>query len=266
MTPTTPTSPSSRSMFAWLIADSSALAGRSIRHELRRLDGLLVTVLLPLLVLLAFVYVFGGALQTPGSYIDYVVPGIVVLTSGYGAALTAPALTQDLTTSMIDRLRALPASPAALFAGHVTAAVLRTLFSAVLVISVAIGLGFDARASLLAWIGAIGMVTLYILAIAWVAVVVGVAARSVEAASGFSFLVLFLPYVSSGFVPPETLPPVLRAFAVNQPLTPVIETLRALLLGTDAGDHGWRALAWCSTTVALAIPASALLFRRRTRR
>jgi ABC-2 type transport system permease protein len=262
----TATTSGNRSVFAWLIADSSALTGRSIRHELRTLDGLLVTVLLPLLVLLAFVYVFGGALQTPGDYLDYVVPGVVVLTSGYGAALTATALTQDLATGMIDRLRALPASPAALFTGHVAAAVLRTLFSAVLVVGVAIAMGFGALASPLAWLGAIGMVALYILAIAWVAVVVGVTARSVEAASGFSFLVLFLPYVSSGFVPPETLPPVLRAFAENQPLTPVIETLRALLLGTELGNHGWRAVAWCVTTVAFAVPASAALFRRRTRR
>ena len=262
----TATTAATRSALAWLIADSAALAGRSIRHELRSLDGLLVTVLLPLLVLLAFVYVFGGALQTPGDYIDYVVPGIVVLTSGHGAALTATALTQDLTTGMIDRLRALPASPAALFAGHVTAAVLRTLLSAALVVGVAVMLGFGAFASPLRWLGTVGMVTLYTLAVAWIAVVVGVAARSVEAAGGFAFLVLFLPYVSSGFVPPETLPPVLRAFAEHQPLTPVIETLRALLLGTGAGGHVWRALAWCVTTVAFAVPASVILFRRRTRR
>jgi ABC-2 type transport system permease protein len=252
-----------RSAVAWLFADSAALAGRSIRHELRSLDGLLVTVLLPVLILLAFVYIFGGALQTPGSYVDYVVPGIVVLTTGYGAAVTAAALTQDLTTSTIDRLRSLPASPAALFAGHVTAALVRTLFSAMLVIVVAIALGFDAVANPRAWLGAIGMVTLYILAIAWVSVIVGVVARSVEAANGFSFFVLFLPYLSSGFVPPETLPAALQAVAEHQPLTPVIETLRALLLGTEVGNHGWRAAGWCVAILAVAIPTSATLFRRR---
>jgi ABC-2 type transport system permease protein len=262
----TATSPANRSTLAWLLADTSALAGRSIRHELRRLDGLLVTVLLPVLILLVFVYIFGGALETPGSYIDYVVPGIVVLTSGYGAALTATALTQDLTTATIDRLRSLPASPAALFAGHVTATLLRTLFSATLVVGVAIALGFGAVADPHAWLSALGVTTLYILAIAWASVIVGVVARSVEAASGFSFFVLFLPYVSSGFVPPETLPSALRAFAANQPLTPVIETLRALLLGTELGNHAWRATAWCIAIVALAIPASAVLFRRRTSR
>jgi ABC-2 type transport system permease protein len=252
-----------RSALAWLVADSTVLAGRSIRHELRSLDGLLVTVLLPVLILLAFVYIFGGALQTPGRYLDYVVPGIVVLTTGYGAALTATALTQDLTTSTIDRLRSLPASPAALFAGHVTATLLRTLFSAMLVIVVAIALGFDAVTNPRAWLSAIGITTLYILAIAWISVIVGVLARSVEAASGFSFLVLFLPYLSSGFVPPETLPPALQAVAENQPLTPVIETLRALLLGTELGNHGWRAAGWCTAIIAVTIPTSAMLFRRR---
>jgi ABC-2 type transport system permease protein len=260
----TATAPASRSEVRWLIADSAALAGRSLRHELRSLDGLLVTLLLPLFVLLAFVYVLGGALQTPGGYVDYVVPGIVVLTSGYGAALTATSLTQDLTTGMIDQLRALPASPAALFVGHVTAALLRTLVSAALVVAVGIAIGFDAVAGPVAWLAAIGVTCAYILAVAWVAVVVGVAARSVEAASGFSFLVLFLPYVSSGFVPIETLPAALRAVAENQPLTPIIETLRALLLGGDPGHHGLLALLWCVATVAVAIPVAAMLFRRRT--
>jgi ABC-2 type transport system permease protein len=262
----TATAPADRSPLTWLLADTAALAGRSIRHELRSLDGLLVTVLLPVLVLLAFVYILGGALETPGSYIDYVVPGIVVLTCGYGAALTATALTQDLTTGTIDRLRSLPASPAALFAGHVTAALLRTLFSATLVVGVAIAVGFDAVTSPRAWLATSGVVALYILAIAWASVAVGVVVRSVEAASGFSFFVLFLPYLSSGFVPPETLPAALRAIAENQPLTPVIETLRALLLGTELGSHGWRAAAWCVAIIAVAIPASAALFRRRIRR
>jgi ABC-2 type transport system permease protein len=262
----TATSPTNRSTIAWLIADTSALAGRSIRLELRRVDGLLVTALLPVLILLVFVYVFGGALRTPGSYIDYVVPGIVVLTSGYGASLTATALTQDLTTPTIDRLRSLPASPAALFAGHVTAALLRTLFSATLVLGVAVALGFGAVASPRAWLAAIALTSLYILAIAWASVLVGVVATSVEAAGGFSFFVLFLPYLSSGFVPPETLPTGLQAFAENQPLTPVIESVRALLLGTELGDHGWKAAMWCTIIVGLAIPASARLFSRRTRR
>jgi ABC-2 type transport system permease protein len=262
----TTTVPAARSPLAWLVADTSALAGRSIRHELRSLDGLLVTVLLPVLILLAFVYILGGALETTGRYIDYVVPGIVVLTSGYGAALTATALTQDLTTGTIDRLRSLPASPAALFAGHVTAALLRTLFSATLLVGIAIALGFGANASSRAWLAAIGVVALYSSAIAWASVVVGVAARSVEAASGFSFFVLFLPYLSSGFVPLETLPPALRVVAENQPLTPVIETLRALLIGTELGNDGWRATAWCLAIIAVAIPTSATLFRRRMRR
>lgn len=250
----------------WFAADALVLTGRGLRHHVRHLDGLLLGVLLPVFMLLLFVYVFGGALETGRAYVDYVVPGIIVLTAGYGAAQTAVSVAEDLSTGTIDRFRSLPMSPAALLTGHVLAALVRNLGSTLLVVLVAVGIGFRPTTSVLAWLGVLAVTGVYVLAMAWLAVVVGVAAGSTESASGFTFFVLFLPYVSSAFVPPETLPAVLRGFAEHQPFTPVIETMRGLLLGTPVAGSVGPALAWCLGVLALAVGGSALLFRRRTRR
>jgi ABC-2 type transport system permease protein len=259
-------SPSALSL-RWLLRDTAALTGRSVRHELRSLDGLLITVMLPVMMLLAFVYVFGGATWAGRErYVAYVVPGILVLTSAYGASMTAPAVTLDLTTGTIDRLRSMPVSPAALFAGHVSATVLRTLTSSVLVLATAVAVGFRPTGAPLAWIGALATIVLFTVAVAWVAAAVGVMVRSVEAAGGFPFFALFFPYVSSAFVPPETLPSVLQPLAEHQPVTPVIETVRALLLAQPIGSAAWLAVAWCAGIIAMMAPLTAVLFRRRTRR
>lgn len=258
--------PAPRSSLRWFLSDALALTRRSVVHEVRQLDGLLVTVLLPVMMLLLFVYVFGGAIAVDGDYLAYVVPGIVVVTAGYGAATTATALTDDLTSGAIDRFRSLPMSPAALFAGHVGAALLRTLTSTALVFATAIAIGFRPTTSPLAWLGVAAIVASFILAIAWTSVVFGVISRTVQAAGGFSFFVLFLPYLSSAFVPPETLPSFLRPFAEHQFVTPVIETLRALLFGQPAGRHGVVALLWCAAIVAITVPIAAVSFRRRVTR
>lgn len=263
MTSPSPTVPGLR----WLLRDTVALTGRSVRHELRNLDGLLTTVLLPVMMLLVFVYVFGGATWAGReNYIDYVVPGILVLVSAYGASMTAPAVTMDLTTGTIDRLRSMPVSPAALFGGHVSATVLRTLTSSVLVLAVAVAVGFRPTRAPLAWLGALATVALFTIAVAWVAAAVGAVVRSVEAAGGFTFFALFFPYVSSAFVPPETLPSGLQPLAEHQPVTPVIETIRALLTEQPVGSNAWLAVAWCAGTIVVMAPLTAVLFRRRTRR
>ncbi|MTV23927.1 ABC transporter permease [Nitriliruptoraceae bacterium ZYF776] len=247
--------------------DAAALTGRRLRHERRNLDGLLTTVLLPVMMLLVFVYVFGGATwDGRDTYLAYVVPGILVLASAYGASMTAPAVTQDLTTGTVDRLRSMPVSPAALFAGHVGAAVLRTTGSCILVLAVAIGIGLRPTTSPLRWAAALATVAGFALAVSWVAACAGVLARSVEAAGGFTFFALFFPYVSSAFVPTASLPSVLRPVAEHQPVTHVIESLRALLHDQPVGDHAWWALGWCVATVALFVPLTALRFRARVRR
>jgi ABC-2 type transport system permease protein len=245
----------------WTASDSLALVGRSVRHSIRSVDALLTAVLLPVLLLLLFVYVFGGAIETDGRYLDYVVPGIILLCAGFGAATTAVSVNGDMTTGVIDRFRSLPIAGSAPLTGHVIASILRNLVSTVLVLGVALLLGFDPTASALEWLGVLGVLLAFMAAISWLAAAFGLLARSAEAAGAFSFIVLFLPYVSSAFVPPESMPAALEAIARHQPITPIVETLRSLMLGTPGGD-ALVALAWCLGFAAIGCAAAALLFRR----
>jgi ABC-2 type transport system permease protein len=246
----------------WAASDALALIGRSVRHSVRSIDALLTAVLLPVMLLLLFVYVFGGAIETDGRYLDYVVPGIILLCAGYGAATTAVAVNADMTTGVIDRFRSLPIAGAAPLTGHVVASVLRNLVSTVLVLAVALAIGFDPTAGIGEWLGVLGLLVAFMTAISWLGAAFGLLARSAESAGAFSFFVLFLPYVSSAFVPPESMPAALEAFAQHQPITPITETLRALLLGTPGGD-GATAVAWCLGLAAVGAVAAAVLFRRR---
>jgi ABC-2 type transport system permease protein len=246
----------------WAASDSLALIGRSVRHSIRSVDALLTAVLLPVMLLLLFVYVFGGAIETDGRYLDYVVPGIILLCAGYGSATTAVSVNADMTTGVIDRFRSLPIAASAPLTGHVAASVLRNLVSTVLVLAIALLIGFDPSAGVLDWLGVLGMLLAFMVAISWLGAAFGLLARSAESAGAFSFFVLFLPYVSSAFVPPESMPAALEAIADHQPVTPITETLRSLLLGTPGGD-ALVALAWCAGFAVAGIAAAAFLFRRR---
>lgn len=237
---------------------------RSIRHIYRGIDGLLMSFILPVMMLLMFVYVFGGAMNVGTDYINYVVPGIILLTAGWGGASTATTVTVDMTEGIIDRFRSLPIPNWSPIVGHVTASVVRNLFVTALVFGVAFLMGFRPVAGFVEWLGVIGLLSLFVLAITWVSVIFGLLARTVDAASGFAFIVIFLPYVSSAFVPTETLPTWLQGFAANQPVTPIIETTRALLMGTPVGSNGVLAIAWCVGILVLAVPVSVWVFKRRT--
>jgi ABC-2 type transport system permease protein len=247
------------------LVDASVMAGRSLRHARRALDTLLVGVLLPVLILLLFVYVFGGAIDPGGAYLTYVVPGIVLLCAGYGAAGTAVPVAHDMTTGAIDRFRSLPMLRSAVLIGHVTASVVRNLVSTALVLLVAFAIGYRPAASPGQWLAALGVLVLYILGMSWVAVCFGLLAGSAEGASAFSFVILFLPYLSSAFVPVDTMPAVLRGFAAHQPLTAVIEALRGLLAGAPGGATG-PALAWSAGLVVAGYAAATYLFGRGRRR
>jgi ABC-2 type transport system permease protein len=246
----------------WAVSDSVALIGRSVRHSMRSVDALLTAVLLPVLLLLMFVYVFGGAIETDGRYLDYVVPAIILLCAGYGSAMTAVSVNGDMTTGVIDRFRSMPIAGAAPLTGHVVAGILRNLVSTALVLGVALLLGFDPTSGVLDWLGVLGLLLAFMAAISWLAAAFGLLARSAEAAGAFSFFVLFLPYVSSAFVPPESMPPALETFAEHQPITPLVDTLRSLLLGTPGADAA-VALAWCAGFAVVGCVGAALLFGRR---
>ncbi|MET0788126.1 MAG: ABC transporter permease [Cellulomonas sp.] len=247
----------------WTWHDTSALIGRCLRRSLRQMDTVLMAVILPLALLLMFVYVFGGAIETGGSYVDWVVPGIILLTAGYGSANTAVEVASDMTGGIIDRFRSLPIRPTGVLTGHVVASMARNAVSTALVVGVAFLIGFDAAASPLDWAAAIGLIALFVLALTWVAVAIGVVASGPEAASGFTFAILFLPYVSSAFVPPESMPSVLETIATYNPITPVTDTLRALLLGLPVGDTWVAAVVWCVGIFVVARVAAAVLFRRK---
>jgi ABC-2 type transport system permease protein len=247
--------------------DLARLAARAVRRDTRRVDALFINMVLPVAIMVLFVKVFGGAINT-GSlglrYIEFVVPAVLLMAAGYGAAMTAVSLAFDMNEGMIDRLRTLPIGAWVVPASHVVASLARNLVAAAPALAAALALGLRPQAKPTDWAMIVALLAGYILAIASVAVVWGLLVRSVQAAEAFSFFVLFLPYVSNGFVPAETMPAVLRGFAEHQPITPLVETLRALLLGQSPGSAAVTASAWVVGAVAVSIPIAAVLFRRRT--
>jgi ABC-2 type transport system permease protein len=238
------------------------MAGRCTRVSLRQIDALLTSLMLPVLLMLMFVYLFGGAIETGTKYVTYVVPGVILLCAGFGSATTAVNVSQDMTRGIVDRFRSMDIGGPALLAGHVAASVVRNAASTVLVFAVALAIGFRPSAGLLDWLAVAGLLLAFMLAISWLAAAIGLVARSPEAANGFTFFVMFLPYASSAFVPVDTMPSWIQGFAQHQPVTPVTEAVRGLLLGT--GAEIWPALAWCGGILAVSIAASSVLFRWRT--
>jgi ABC-2 type transport system permease protein len=244
------------------MTDALIFTGRSVRHSIRSIDAIVTAVLLPVMLMLLFVYVFGGALSADGDYVDYVVPGLILLCAGFGSASTAVAVNADMTGGVIDRFRSLPIAAPAVLAGHVAASMLRNVASTLVVLAVALIVGFTPHGGPLAWLGVLGLLLAFMCAISWLAACFGLLAGSAEAANAFTFVVMFLPYLSSAFVPPETMPAGLRWFAEHQPITPVVESLRALMMGTPIGHEWVSALAWCAGLTAAGIGWAAVLFRR----
>jgi ABC-2 type transport system permease protein len=246
------------------MGDALTMTGRSLRLTLRTPDALLMSLLLPIMLMLMFVYLFGGAIHTGTTYVTYVVPGVLLLCAGFGAATTAVSVSQDMTGGIIDRFRSMDIGGAAVLAGHVAASTVRNIASTVLVFGVAFLIGFRPGAAPIDWLAAAGVLLVFILAISWLSAVVGVLAKSAEAAGGFAFFMAFLPYPSSAFVPIDTMPTWIHGFANNQPTTPVIETIRGLLLDAPVGTSPWQALAWCGGILVASIALASVLFQRRT--
>ncbi|MGW9643610.1 ABC transporter permease [Streptomyces albidoflavus] len=247
------------------MSEALTLAGRCLRMNRRDPEALFMAILLPVALMLVFVYFFGGAIDTGSAYVTYVVPGLLVLCAGYGSAGTAMRVTEDMRTGVVDRFRSMGVTGTPMLAGHVAASVVRNILATAMVLSVALLIGFRPAADPLAWLAAAGMLLAYLVAVSWLAAGVGLLARTPEGASGFTFFLMFLPYPSSAFVQIETMPTWLHGFAEHQAVTPIIETLRALLLGEPVGSAPWAALAWCGGILLVAVAASNALFRRRTR-
>jgi ABC-2 type transport system permease protein len=247
------------------LVDVSAMIGREVRRTVRSIDSLVTSFALPVGIMLVFVVVFGGAIERDGDYISYAVPGTLILCLGFNSASVAVAVAQDMRTGTIDRIKTMPVFGPALLWGHVVASVLRNLSASVPVVGVALLLGYRPAADAAGWVAAVAFGTLIVLAFTWFACVFGLL-LSVDAASGVNFVFLFLPYVSSAFVPIDTLPVWLRGFASAQPYTPVTETLRSLLAGQGPGAELVPALAWLVGILVVSCAVASWLFRARTAR
>lgn len=241
------------------------MGGRSLRLGRRNAEALIMSLAMPVMLMIVFVYLFGGALETGTKYVTYVVPGVMLLCVSFGSAMTAVSVANDMSGGIIDRFRSLDVGGAAVLAGHVTASLARNTLSSALVFGVAFAIGFRPHADAGQWLAAVGILILVILAVSWFSAALGLLAGSPEAASGYTFFITFLPYASSAFVPIGTMPSWLRGFASNQPVTPITESLRGLLLDQPVGNAPWHAIAWCLGILLTSIAASAILFGRRTR-
>ena len=260
-----PTVPALRPRVAGLTAES-VFVGRSLRHSLRDGESLLMAILLPVMLMLMFTWVFGGAIDPTGDYVNYVVPGVILTCAGFGAASTAVYVAGDMKAGIIDRFRTMPVRASAVLTGHVVASLARNLVATGLVVCVALLVGFRPTADAWGWFGAIGMIALWILAITYLFAALGLASKSPEGANAYGFIILFLPYLSSAFVPVETMPEWLRWVAENQPVTPIIETIRGLLMGTPMDGQVWWGVGWCLGILVVAFVWGAWLFRRKAGR
>ncbi|MBE9925888.1 ABC transporter permease [Cellulosimicrobium cellulans] len=248
------------------LADTRALTGRSLRHVLRSPDTIITTAVTPIALMLLFVYVLGGAIDTGsgGSYVDYLLPGILLITVASGVAYTSYRLFLDLQGGIVERFRSMPVARSSVLWAHVLTSLVANLVSVTLVVGVALLLGFRTSASVGSWLAVLGILVLFVLALTWLAVVAGLSAKTVDGASAFSYPLIFLPFVSSAFVPTESMPGPVAWFAENQPVTAIVDTLRSLFAGQPVGSDIWVALAWLVGILAVGYAWATALYRRRT--
>lgn len=253
------------------LRDTATMLRRDVKHQLRYWMMTLSGILVPVVMLLLFKYVFGaviaggmfGALDG-GTYVNYLLPGILVMTVGAGSAATAINISADMTEGVIDRFRTMSIFRPAILTAQVIGSGLRTMVTLVLVVAVGYAIGFRPEAGLLDWLGVTGLLVLFVLGITWTAMAMGMLAKTPGGANSTSMpFQFFLPFLSSSFVDPDSMPTAIRWFVANQPFTHVIDTLRALLLGTPVGDHALWAVVWCLVLIGGGFAWSVRVFNRR---
>nr|WP_154893862.1 ABC transporter permease [Paenibacillus xylanexedens] len=245
-------------------SDMSVMLGRSMRHIFRSMDTIITVTIMPIAFMLLFVYVFGGAIQTgTDNYVNYLLPGILLIAIASGISYTSYRLFIDVQRGIFERFNSMPISRSTLLWGHVLTSLVSNFISVVVILLVALVMGFRSPAGILAWLGVAGILALFTLALTWVAVIAGLSAKSVDGASAFSYPIIFLPFISSAFVPTESMPSVVRVFAENQPVTSIVEAIRALLLGQPAGNEIWIALAWCAGVLVVAYIFAMRVYKKR---
>jgi ABC-2 type transport system permease protein len=251
-------------MATHFVGDTAVLTGRTMRHVTRSPDTIITTAIMPIAIMLLFVYVFGGAIESGSvASVNYMLPGILLITIASGISYTAFRLFTDLQGGIFERFQSMPiARPGVLWA-HVLTSLAANAISLAVVIGVAFGIGFRSGAGALAWLAVVGILLLFTLALTWIAVIPGLTAKSIDGASAFSYPLIFLPFISSAFVPTRTMPGPVRAFADNQPVTSIVDTIRALFARQPVGSDIWTALAWCVGILVVAYVCANIAYRRR---
>ncbi len=253
-------------MTANFFGDTAVLLGRSLRHITRSLDTIITTTLMPIAFLLLFVYVFGGAIDTGSgdSYVTYLLPGILLITIASGIAYTAFRLFTDMQGGIFERLQSMPIARSSVLWAHVLTSLVANLTSVVVVVLVALLIGFRSGAGVLAWLAVAGILILVTLALTWLAIIAGLSAKTVDGASAFSYPLILLPFISSAFVPTHTMPGPVRFFAEHQPVTSIVNAMRDLLTQQKVNADIGIALAWCLGILIVAYALAMATYRRRT--
>jgi ABC-2 type transport system permease protein len=244
--------------------DTAVLTGRSLRHVTRSMDTIITTVVTPIAMMLLFVYVLGGAINTgSSSYVSYLLPGILMITIASGIAYTAYRLFMDMQSGIFERFNSMPIARSSVLWAHVLTSLVANLISLVVVVLVALLMGFRSSASVGAWFAVLGILVLVTLALTWIAVIPGLTAKTIDGASTFAYPIIFLPFISSAFVPTATMPGPVRWFAENQPVTSIVNSIRNLLTSQPVGSDIWVALAWCIGILVVAYVLATITYRRK---
>jgi ABC-2 type transport system permease protein len=246
------------------VTDTAVLLGRSLRHITRSPDTIITTAITPIAIMLMFVYVFGGAIKAEtGNYVTYVLPGIMLIAIASGIAYTAVRLFTDMKSGIFERFHSMPIARSSVLWAHVLTSMVANALAVVIIVLVGLLMGFRTSASPLVWLAVAGILALFTLALTWIAVIAGLTAKSVDGAGGFSYPLIFLPFISSAFVPTDTMPGPVRAFAENQPVTAIVNTIQALFAQRPVGADIWVALVWCLGILVVAYVFAMVAYRRR---
>ena len=251
-------------MTTHFFGDTAVLTGRSLRHITRSPDTIITTAIMPIAMMLLFVYVFGGAINSwSDSYVNYMLPGILLITIASGVSYTAFRLFLDMKSGIFERFQSMPIARSSVLWAHVLTSLVANLVSLVVVVLVALLMGFRSPAGVLAWLAVAGILFLFTLALTWMAVIPGLTAKSADGAGAFSYPLIFLPFVSSAFVPTSTMPGPVRAFAENQPVTSIVNAICDLFTQQPVGADIWIALTWCVGLLIVSYIVAMVIYRRR---
>jgi ABC-2 type transport system permease protein len=251
-------------MIKHFVGDTAVLTGRSLRHIMRSPDTIVTTTIMPIAFMLLFVYVFGGAINAGSdSYVNYLLPGILLITIASGISYTAFRLFLDMKSGIFERFQSMPIARSSVLWAHVLTSLVANLISLGVVVLVALLMGFRSEASVLAWLAVAGILIVFTLALTWIAVIPGLTAKSVDGASAFAYPLILMPFISSAFVPTATMPGPVRAFADNQPVTSIVNAIRDLLTRQPVNSDVWIALAWCVGILIVAYIFAMITYRRK---